>query len=644
MYVVKRSNQNPILLPDRNHYWEASATFNMSVVKKGKTFYGVYRALSAVDRLRKQEQISIIGIGKSADGIHFEDRVPFIEPQEPWEKNGCEDPRVTFFEGQYYIFYTALSVYPFAAEGIKVAVAVSKDLKTVDERHLVTPFNAKAMTLFPERIDGKITVIVSVNTDKPPVKIAIAQVDQIEDLWNHKFWEKWYAEIDTHTIDLKRKPEDHIEVGATPLKTTHKGWLLVYSHIQNYFHSPENLDRIFGIEAVLLDQDNPLQIVGRTKGPLLAPSEAYEILGTVADTIFPSGAIIQKETLSIYYGASDTTVCVANININDLIATLCPVTAPRYAFRRSKTNPIITPNAIRPWEAKGTFNPAAIRIGNTTHILYRTFAVDNTSYIGYASSKDGIHIDERLSTPVYVPRESFELKKVAGANSGCEDPRVTEIGKTIYMCYTAFDGIGPPRVAITSISEKNFLAKNWKWEKPILITPEGFDEKDTCILPEKINGMYFVMHRVSNEICGDYVKSLDFTTQTVKRCLRIIGPRINMWDSSKVGIAAPPIKTKKGWLLLYHGVSKSHNTYRVGAVLLDLKDPAIVLARAADPLFEPVEPYEKIGIVNNVVFPCGLTKNKGMLYIYYGGADTVTGVATIELDTLLKALTRELGE
>ena len=185
-----------------------------------------------------------------------------------------------------------------------------------------------------------------------------------------------------------------------------------------------------------------------------------------------------------------------------------------------------------------------MRLGDTTHILYRALSADNTSSIGYAASKDGVNIDERLSEPIYSSRESFESKKVAGANSGCEDPRLTKIGKTIYMCYTAFDGIGPARVAITSISEKNFLQKNWKWEKPVVITPEGFDDKDTCIFPEKTKGKYFILHRVGDQICGDYFKTLNFKNETVKKCIRIIGPRINSWDSSKVGITAPPIKTK----------------------------------------------------------------------------------------------------
>jgi predicted GH43/DUF377 family glycosyl hydrolase len=143
-------------------------------------------------------------------------------------------------------------------------------------------------------------------------------------------------------------------------------------------------------------------------------------------------------------------------------------------------------------------------------------------------------------------------------------------------------------------------------------------------------------------MCGDYLKTLDFKTDIVKKCIRIIGPRINMWDSAKVGISAPPMKTKYGWLLLYHGISKSHNTYRIGAMLLDIKDPSILLARTTDPVFAPKELYEKIGLINNVVFPCGMVKKDGLLYIYYGAADTVVGVATIEFDILIKALTRDI--
>ena len=639
MYVVKRSEQNPIFIPNRNHYWEEFATFNMCPIKKGKTIYGIYRAISAVDKITKQQQISIIGISKSKDGVNFEERTPFITPEEPWDVHGCEDPRVTYFEGKYYIFYTALSGYPFNKDNIKVAVAISKDLKKIEERHLVTPFNAKAMTLFPKRINGKITVIFSAHTDVPPAKMCIAQFDDIEQLWDESFWKEWEKDIDMYSVDFRRNNYDHLEIGTPPIKTKY-GWLLVYSHIQNYFPSSENLDRIFGVEAILLDKNDPTKILGRTRGPILVPEESYELSGYISNVIFPTGALVNKDVLSIYYGAADTTTCLAYVSLKDLISSMYVSTSDQYRFKRELTNPIICPKEENNWEAKATFNPAAIYLKDNVHILYRTLSKENTSFIGYARSSDGFSISERLQDPIYVPREDFEMKKVTNGNSGCEDPRITQIGKNLYMCYTAYDSIGPPRVAVTSISVNDFLAHKWNWSKPAIITPPGFDDKDTCIFPEKLKDGYFVLHRVGNEICGDYLSSLDFENKKIKKCIRIIGPRMNAWDSSKVGISAPPIKTKYGWLLLYHGVSKTHNTYRVGVLLLDKNDPAIVLARSADAIFEPEEDYEKIGIVNNVVFPCGMILKGDLLYIYYGGADKVTGVATMKLSILLSSLYR----
>ena len=637
MFVIKRSEKNPILAPDRNHYWEGFAVFNMCVVKKGRKTYGLYRAISSVDLLQTPKQLSRIGIGESNDGINFKNRRPFIEPSEIWDKYGCEDPRTTFFEGKYYTFYTALSAFPPNSESIKVAVALSKNFKKIEEKHLVTPFNAKAMALFPERIDGKIAVIFSAFTDAPPSKTVIVSLDQIEDLWNPIFWKKWQKNITKDTIYLERNTNDHIEIGATPIKTKH-GWLLIYSHIQNYTNS--SYERIFGIEAILLDLKNPKKIIGRTRGPILVPEEPQELSGYVPNVVFPTGAVLEKNILTIYYGSADTTVCSAKVDFKDLLSTMHPKYSEDWHFKRYSKNPTISPISENKWESKATFNPATIELKGKVHILYRALSEDNTSVLGYAMSKDGFNIDERLSEPVYVPREDFETKKIENANSGCEDPRLTKIDNNIYNCYTAFDGIGPPRVAVSYISEKDFLAKNWNWSKPFLITPQGMDDKDTCLLPDKFKEGYFVLHRMGGEICGDFLRNLDFKEELLDKCIRIIGPRKNKWDSWKVGIGAPPIKTKHGWLLLYHGVSLDHSTYRLGAVLLDLKDPAIVLARSADPIFEPEEKYEKEGIVNNVVFPCGMIVKKGDLFIYYGGADKVVGVATMKLDVIVGALLR----
>ncbi len=637
MFVLKRSKNNPLISPVKEHHWEASATFNMTVVKSGKKFYGLYRAISDGDRLRIPQEISVIGIAESSDGEVFDKRRVFIEPEEEWEKFGCEDPRTTFFEGKYYTFYTALSVYPFAPEGIRVAVGISDTLDRVDERHQVTTFNSKAMTLFPERINGKVTVLFSSHTDGSAAKMSFAQADKIEEFWSPEFWDNWYHQMDSQVVEnLRRNDFDHVEVGATPIKTEH-GWLVIYSHIENFFPSPEGAPR-FGVEALLLDLNDPRKVIGRTKGPMLIPEEPYEIYGQVANIVFPTGTLVQGDTLTIYYGGADTTICAAKVSLKDLISTMNPETKVDWHFKRYEKNPILLPRSENGWESKAVFNPATIEIDGTIHIVYRALSEDNTSTLGYASTKDGFNIETRLDKPIYVPREDFELKKIENGNSGCEDPRLTKIGKNIYMCYTAYNGLGPPRVAVTAITEQDFLMQRWRWEKPALITPESVDDKDACVFPEKVGGKFFIMHRIGTEICGDFLTTLDFTKEAVRKCIHIFGPRVGMWDSDKVGISAPPMKVKEGWLLLYHAVSKNHHTYRVGAVLLDPKDPTIVLARSTDPIFEPQEKYEKEGIVNNVVFPCGMVERHGLVYIYYGGADKVVGVATMKLSVIVDSL------
>ena len=206
------------------------------------------------------------------------------------------------------------------------------------------------------------------------------------------------------------------------------------------------------------------------------------------------------------------------------------------------------------------------------------------------------------------------------------------------MTYTAYDGANPTRVALTSISIKDFLAKKWdKWQKPILTTPEHISDKDMCLVPEKIGGQYMLMHRIDPMICADFLDTLEFKKNLLTRCIEIMGPRPGMWDSKKIGIAGPPIKTKKGWLLIYHGVSKT-NTYRLGAVLLDLKNPSVIISRSVDTILEPLEEYERVGTVQNTVFSCGAILRGDTLLIYYGGADTVLGVARVSLKKLLTIL------
>jgi beta-1,2-mannobiose phosphorylase / 1,2-beta-oligomannan phosphorylase len=636
MPAVKRSPRNPILLPDPKSPWEAVAAHNPSVVRAGGLVHLLYRAVSAKQKVEDKElELSSVGHAAGKDGITFSGRTQLVAPQEEWERYGCEDPRVTEFEGKFYIFYTA--VRDFNADGIKVAVAVTRDFKTIDERHLVTPFNAKAMALFPGRVGGKVAAVLTVHTDRPPGKICLALFDRIEDVWSASYWEKWYADWKRHVIPIEENEErDQIEVGSAPVKTK-DGWLLFYSYIYNYRSPPA----IFGVQAILLRLDDPKKIVGEVKRPFLVPETEYEYYGRVPHVVFPSGALIKKNDVSLYYGAADTVSCVATMGLRELLAQLT-FTAKRDLIR-FEGNPIIAPIKEHAWEAKATFNPAAIYEDGKVRILYRALSEDNTSTIGYATAVDGVHVTKRLPEPIYVPREDFERKLVPGGNSGCEDPRVTVINDRIYMCYTAYDGKDPPRVAFTSIGRKDFSDHNWNWTKPVLISPPGVDDKDAVLFPKKIGGKYWFLHRPhGTDIWIDAVADLDFDGRTKFLGGQVLmQPRGDVWDSRRIGGAAPPIETEYGWLVFYHGISRRTGHYNIRAALLDLKYPSLVLYRTHDPLLEPEMPYEREGIVSNVVFPCGAVMIKGQLYVYYGGADKFVGVATLDMKVIVRGLARE---
>ncbi|MDO8594041.1 MAG: glycosidase, partial [bacterium] len=224
----------------------------------------------------------------------------------------------------------------------------------------------------------------------------------------------------------------------------------------------------------------------------------------------------------------------------------------------------------------------------------------------------------------------------SSGNSGCEDPRIVRIDDMLHMTYTAYDGVHPPAGAVSTISVEDFLARRFnQWSTPFILTPENFDDKDLVLLSEKINGNYMLYHRISNRICADVLPNL-FSGKRVSRCIEIIGPRLGMWDGLKVGSAAAPIKVGNNWLMIYHGVSR-HKTYRLGAALLDSSGTSL-LARTADPIFEPVELYEKEGVTPNVVFSCGAVVRGDTVFLYYGAADKVIGVATASLSHILEAL------
>lgn len=649
MFVIRREPHNPILAPVRERPWEAIATYNPSVVATSEGAHLFYRAFGNPSALQTPSAgMSTIGHAFSEDGVHFHSREQVIAPEQAWETFGCEDPRVTFFEGKWYCFYTALGGYPYGPDNIKVAVAVGDAPNHFTERHLLTPFNAKAATLFPERVNGDIVMILTAHTDYTPEHprptIGFARAKKMEDFFDEGYWRQWHERLAENALpELRRDDHDHIEVGASPFLTEH-GWLLIYSYIQNFYDESK---RIFSVEAAILEKDDPQKLISRTES-FLVPQEFYEEYGLVPHIVFPTSATRDGERLDIWYGAADTVCAKASVKLHDLLRALDP-NRPARTFTRSPQNPILSPQGDG-FEAKDVINAAALDIDGTIYILYRAVDFANTSTVGLALSRDGITIDERLPAPIYAPRADFEMKHSSPTgNSGCEDPRIVRIDDTLYMTYTAYDGVQVPAGAVSSISVEDFLARKWeRWAMPIILTPAGVDDKDLALAPEKIDGNYLLYHRINRQVCADLLPDLA-AGKRASRCIEIFGPRLGMWDSEKVGIAAPPIKvplkgaasqqSRKhdwGWLMIYHGISR-HTTYRLGAVLLDFSG-TVVLARTADPIFEPLESYELVGDVPNVVFSCGAIVRDDTIILYYGGADKVLGVATASLEHMLGAL------
>jgi beta-1,2-mannobiose phosphorylase / 1,2-beta-oligomannan phosphorylase len=318
MVTVARFPGNPILSPNPKHPWESEAAFNGCPIVGDDGCHLLFRATSSMQNENGITlELSTIGHAISFDRVKFLNHRQLIKPEYSWEQYGCEDPRVTYFDGIYYIFYTAISQWPPAPMGISVALATTRDLHKIDKKTHITPFNAKAMTLFPERINGKVAALLTANPDIPPSTIGVVYGDSISDFTDKKFWTNWYSTLPDHAVPLLRTTHDHVEIGAPPIKIP-QGWLLIYSYIKSYLTS----HKFFGIEAALLDADNPQKILKRTTRPLLYPEYDYELIGKIPNVIFPSGALIYNNNLGIYYGATDTTVCLATCSLDELLDSM----------------------------------------------------------------------------------------------------------------------------------------------------------------------------------------------------------------------------------------------------------------------------------------------------------------------------------
>lgn len=324
---------------------------------------------------------------------------------------------------------------------------------------------------------------------------------------------------------------------------------------------------------------------------------------------------------------------------------------PKVKLIKPNHNPIISPS-FYPWESKATFNPAAVVSNGKVHLLYRAIGDDDSSVLGYASSFDGLHIEERptycaYKRPANKPDKkgpSIDYISGGGWSGGCEDPRLSLIDDTLYMIYTAFDGWSSVRIALTSIPFDDFKKKKWNWKKPVLISPPKEINKNWVLFPEKINGKFAIIHSITPEILIEYVDDLnEFDGERFIKSFYHNKPKWqHSWDNMVRGVGPTPIKTKLGWLILYHSMDRNDpNRYKLGAMILDEKDPTKILYKLSNPILEPEEDYENNGIAWGVVYSCGAIIKEDELFVYYGGADKFVCVASMPIDELLEDLKKD---
>jgi len=298
-------------------------------------------------------------------------------------------------------------------------------------------------------------------------------------------------------------------------------------------------------------------------------------------------------------------------------------------FTRHSANPIIQARDL-PYQANAVFNAAATRCGDDTLLLMRVEDRRGLSHLTAARSRDGVtdwRIDERPTLPADPENHPEEIW-------GIEDPRITRIDELDLwaVVYTAYSRGGPLVSMATTRDFKTFERKG------VVMPPE---DKDAALFPVRFNGRWAMLHRPVPGFAGVGAHIWISFSPDLKHWgdhqILLPARKGGWWDANKVGLSPPPLRTEKGWLILYHGVRNTASgcIYRLGLALLDLEDPTRLLARADEWVFAPEEIYETVGDVDKVVFPCGWLAEGDDIRMYYGGADKCIALATARVSELL---------
>ena len=303
-------------------------------------------------------------------------------------------------------------------------------------------------------------------------------------------------------------------------------------------------------------------------------------------------------------------------------------------FHRHENNPILTADRW-PYPVHSVFNPGATRLQDgTTLLLCRVEDSRGHSHLCAARSANGVDgwkVDASPTLPAdpkHFPEELW----------GVEDPRIVYVPelKKYAVTYTAFSSNGPGVALALTEDFRSF-------ERRGIIMPP--DDKDAALLPHRIDGRWVLIHRPASGASGHMW--ISYSTDLLhwgSHKLMLAARSGGWWDANKIGLSPPPIETPQGWLVIYHGVRKtaSGSIYRVGVALFDLNNPEHCIGRGDEWVLGPQEPYERVGDVGNVVFPCGhtLAPDGDTLRLYYGAADTSIGLATGSVRAILEWLGR----
>jgi predicted GH43/DUF377 family glycosyl hydrolase len=317
-----------------------------------------------------------------------------------------------------------------------------------------------------------------------------------------------------------------------------------------------------------------------------------------------------------------------------LAAKTSPIRLPFGTWSRVSSAPIISPEDDG-FEAAGTFNPTVAKYDGKIVMLYRAQDRQGKSSLGYATSEDGVHFVRR-SEPVMVAEAPYE------SGGGVEDPRVVKIGDTFYLTYTGYNNQGGSGMHATGpihgdaqlcMATSTDLI-HWKRQGVIMPAYKGKWNvgwtKSGAIVPEKINGKYWMYYLAdgAHQLTQMAIATSDDLLHWKDELDHpVLASRPNSFDSQVVEPGPAPVITKDGIFLVYNGADDK-NVYRTGWVLFDKRDPTKVVARADQPIFEPVHDWEKVGQVPNVVFVEGLVREGNRWLFYYGGADKYVGVAS----------------